>query len=235
MAEAFIPGRAASGGDGDSSEPDDAAEERARHLAAELFTSEFTSVQRYVDILIKRGIPWGLLGPREAERLWDRHVLNSIAVSDLLPDGAAVADVGSGAGLPGIPLAVLRPDLRVTCIESLQRRSSFLTDTIEELGVTDRVRVVRTRAEDFPATDAERFDVVTSRALAPLGRLARWCAPLLAEHGTIVAIKGRSAVEEVERDRDALRRARLVAEVMPCRAGGVGPVTYAVVARRRPS
>ncbi len=212
--------------------PDDASEADARRLAATLYQERLPQISHYVDILINRGITWGLLGPREGGRVWDRHVLNSIAIAELLPRGAAVADVGSGAGLPGIPLAILRPDLTVTCIESLQRRATFLTRAIDELELARRVRVVRARAEDFPTADPQRFDVVTSRALAPLARLAGWCAPLLGPAGAIVAIKGRSANDELTRDRDAVARLGLSADVVSCRPGGAGPTTFAVVARR---
>ena len=114
----------------------------------EIYGAEFPLVNRYVDILASTGVDWGLIGPREAERLWDRHILNSAALSGLIATNSAVADVGSGAGLPGIPLALLRSDLEMTLIEPLLRRSAFLTETIETLGIADRVRVVRSRAED---------------------------------------------------------------------------------------
>ncbi len=153
-------------------------------VAAEIFGTQFDTADRYVDILLSRGIEWGLIGPREGERLWDRHVLNSVAPAALLAQGAAVADVGSGAGLPGIPLAILRPDLRVTLIEPLLRRATFLTQAVEELGLADRVRVMRTRAEDH----RERYDVVVSRALARLPQLIGWCEPLRAADGTVLAL-----------------------------------------------
>ena len=132
-------------------------------VARELYGAQFPLLNRYVDILGSTGVAWGLLGPREAERLWDRHILNSAALSGLIAADSAVADVGSGAGLPGIPLALLRPDLRMTLIESLLRRSTFLTQTVEELEIADRVEVVRSRAEDHHQT----YDVVVARALAP--------------------------------------------------------------------
>ena len=106
--------------------------------------------------------------------MWDRHILNCAALSGLIAADSSVADVGSGAGLPGIPLAVLRPDLRMTLIEPLLRRSHFLTQTVEELEIADRVQVVRSRAEDHHQT----YDVVVARALAPLDRLIGWCNPL---------------------------------------------------------
>ena len=184
----------------------------------------FELICRYRDILASRGIEWGLLGPREVPRLWERHILNSAAIAELVPDRVSVADIGSGAGLPGIPVAVLRPDLTVDLVESLLRRSTFLTHTVEELGITSRVGVVRARAEDL----ARRYDVLLSRALAPLDRLARWCQPLLADGGTILAIKGSSAEQEIAEHAGLLRRSRLTAEVVSCRIDDAIPPTTVV-------
>ena len=182
--------------------------------AADVFGSQIHLASRYVDILASRGMEWGLIGPREGERLWDRHVLNSVAPADLIPQGAAVADVGSGAGLPGIPLAILRPDLGVTLIEPLLRRATFLTQAVDELGLTERVRVVRARAEDH----RERYDVVLSRALARLPQLISWCDPLRTPDGTVLALKGRSADEELAEVNRDLQRRGLVGEVLTVRA-----------------
>ena len=162
-------------------------------VAEDLFGQASPLIKRYVDILGIDGVVRGLIGPRETDRLWDRHVLNSVAITGLVRADADVVDVGSGAGLPGIPLALLRTDLRVTLLEPLLRRVTFLTETVEALGLTDRVRVVRGRAEEH----AERYDVVVARALAPLSRLVPWCAPLRRSGGVILALKGRSAAEEV--------------------------------------
>jgi 16S rRNA (guanine527-N7)-methyltransferase len=151
------------------------------------------SISRYRDLLAREGIDWGLIGPREVDRLWSRHILNSAAIVELIPDGASVADVGSGAGLPGIPVALLRPDVRVTLIEPLLRRCNFLTHSVDDLGITDRVTIRRDRAEQVRQT----FDVVASRALAPLDRLIRWCLPLMKPTGQILAIKGASAHQEI--------------------------------------
>lgn len=193
-------------------------------VARTVFTDDFETISQYVDILANRGIDWGLLGPREADRLWDRHVLNSVALADLIPEGSAVADVGSGAGLPGIPLAVLRPDLHVALIEPLLRRYDFLTQAVEELDLADRVAVHRDRAEDHEG----RYDVVTSRALAPLPRLVRWCRPLVARGGAIVALKGASAGDEIVTMKDELLRKGLIAEVLTVRAHAEAETTTAV-------
>jgi 16S rRNA (guanine527-N7)-methyltransferase len=182
--------------------------------AEDVFGSHTRLAQLYVDILSNRGIEWGLIGPREGDRLWDRHVLNSVALADLIPQGSAVADVGSGAGLPGIPLAIARPDLQVDLVEPLLRRATFLTQAVDELGITDRVRVVRARAEDHRQT----YDVVVARALAPLDRLIRWCDPLRSPGGTILALKGRSATDELAAARKLLVARRLTGEVLTVRA-----------------
>lgn len=169
-----------------------------------------------------------MLGPREGERLWERHVLNCVAGDALFPGDASVVDVGSGAGLPGIPLAILRPDLRVTLLESLLRRASFLELAVTELGLDDRVRVVRSRAEDHRAT----YDVVTSRAVAPLPRLLGWCLPLLAPGGRILALKGSTAAEEVAGSRALLRAQRLRATVHQLPVPGTDEPTWAIEVER---
>ncbi len=195
-----------------------------------------SGLSRYVDILVGPGIERGLLGPREAPRIWDRHVLNCAVVADpqtgLIPSGAKVADIGSGAGLPGVVWALVRPDLQVVLIESLLRRVNFLTECVVELGLTDRVQIVRDRAESVAGAQG-RMGVVTARAVAPLGTLATWGAPLLAEDGLLLALKGESAVEEVERDRATLTQLGL-SEVSITQAGRgiVDPPTTVVVARR---
>jgi 16S rRNA (guanine527-N7)-methyltransferase len=180
------------------------------HIAREVYGAQFPLINRYVDILGSTGVEWGLLGPREADRLWERHILNSAALSGLITQDGKVADVGSGAGLPGIPLAILRPDIRMTLIEPLLRRSTFLTETVDTLGIADRVEVVRSRAEDHH----RRYDVVVSRALAPLDRLIGWCNPLRAPGGVILALKGSSAADEVVAATRQLEAAQLQAEVL---------------------
>ncbi len=164
------------------------------------------------------------MGPREGERLWDRHILNSIAGASLFPEGATVVDVGSGAGLPGIPLAILRQDLKVTLLESLLRRANFLDLAVEELGLSERVRVVRARAEEH----RERYAVVTSRAVAPLPRLIGWCAPLMTGGGRILALKGSSAETELAESAKELRRARLVGVVHELAVPGLDESTWAI-------
>jgi 16S rRNA (guanine527-N7)-methyltransferase len=182
--------------------------------AREVYGTRLPLINRYVDILGSTGVEWGLIGPREADRLWDRHILNSAALGGLISKDSAVVDVGSGAGLPGIPLAILRPDLRMTLIEPLLRRSTFLIQTVDQLGIAARVEVVRSRAEDHHRT----YDVVVSRALAPLDKLIGWCNPLRAAGGVILALKGESAADEVAAAARQLDSAQLNAEVFSARA-----------------
>lgn len=142
--------------------------------------------------------------------MWDRHILNCIGLSGLISSGASVADVGSGAGLPGLPLAILRPDLEITLIEPLLRRSTFLSQTVEQLGLQSRVRVVRERAEEHRF----RYDIVTARAVAPLARLVGWCHPLRSRSGAILALKGRNAAEEIASASAVLAELGLGAELL---------------------
>lgn len=173
-----------------------------------------SDLKRYVDILSTRGLEWGLMGPREGDRLWGRHIANSLSLVDAVPQGLDIADVGSGAGLPGIPLAIVRPDLRVTLVDSLQRRTEFLELAVEELGLDDRVTVLRGRAEDI----TETYDVVVCRAVAPLDRLLRWTTPLFSPDGSLVALKGESAEDEIRKAAKLLKQHKLAAEVLELQA-----------------
>ncbi|GAB92767.1 16S rRNA (guanine(527)-N(7))-methyltransferase RsmG [Gordonia rhizosphera] len=173
--------------------------------ATALFGDRLDRAEAYYSLLAGDGVEHGLIGPREVPRLWERHILNCAVIGELIEPGAAVVDIGSGAGLPGIPVAIARPDLRVTLVEPLLRRSEFLRRAVEELGID--VRVVRGRAEEKVVREAVGgADVVTSRAVAPLERLAKWSAPLIDAGGRLVAIKGSTAVDEIDRDRVAVER-----------------------------
>jgi 16S rRNA (guanine527-N7)-methyltransferase len=163
--------------------------------SAELvFGTHLPLAQRYVDLLTEHGVPRGLIGPREVDRLWDRHVLNSAVLSELIPEDATVIDVGSGAGLPGFPLAIARPDLRVTLLEPMARRVAWLTEVAQDLDID--IQIERGRAEE---PDVRRrlgqADVVTARAVAPLAKLAGWCLPLVRPGGLV------DGVERRERER----------------------------------
>lgn len=171
-------------------------------------------LRQYAGILGDRGIEWGLLGPREGDKLWGRHISNSLALVDLLPEGSDVADVGSGAGLPGLPLVIARPDLRMTLIEPLLRRANFLELAIDELGLSERVEVRRDRAEDVKSV----FDVVVCRAVAPLGRLLGWTGDLFLPDGVLLALKGQSAEDEIAKNRKELRKRGVEAEVLEIQA-----------------
>ena len=216
---------------GEAAETAHEAPEPEPAAAALVFGDHVGLARRYVGALARDGIVRGLIGPREAGRLWSRHLLNSAVVADLIEPGARVVDIGSGAGLPGIPLAIARPDCRVDLVEPLERRAQFLREIVELLSL-DHCRVVRGRAGDV-VDDCGGAQVVTSRALAPLHRVAVWSAPLIAAGGWMVALKGQSAAEELTRDRQTLNAAGLInAEVMTVGAGIVDPATQVVRAQR---
>ncbi|WP_432477922.1 16S rRNA (guanine(527)-N(7))-methyltransferase RsmG [Nocardioides sp. GXQ0305] len=182
--------------------------------------------ERYAASLANDGVLRGLIGPREAPRLWERHLLNCAVLEQAIPEGATVCDLGSGAGLPGVVLALARPDLRVTLVEPLQRRTTYLEEVVEDLGLRE-VSVVRARAEELHG--GEVFDVVTSRAVAPLGRLLRWSMPLVAPRGALVAMKGSSVRDEIEAARRDLRRLHCAdPDVLTLGAGLVDPPTTVV-------
>ncbi|WP_127785013.1 16S rRNA (guanine(527)-N(7))-methyltransferase RsmG [Rhodococcus sp. X156] len=174
-------------------------------VAAQVFGDRLPLAEQYAALLAGAGVERGLIGPREVDRIWDRHLLNCVVVQELLPESSTVVDVGSGAGLPGIPLAIARPDLTVVLVEPLLRRATFLQEAVDALGVS--VTVHRGRAEE-PATRTAvgGADVVVSRAVAPLGKLLGWCLPLARVGGRVLAMKGSSAEEEIERDRNAIKR-----------------------------
>ncbi len=174
------------------------------------------------------GVERGLIGPHERDRIWSRHIDNSLALEGLLPEGSSVVDVGSGAGLPGVPLAIARPDLRVTLLEPLLRRATFLSEAVTALALEDRVQVVRARAEDHRRT----YDVVVARAVAPLGRLLGWCEPLLAPDGVLLALKGQTAEAEIRGSSRELARARLRADVLEAQAHAGAEPTRVIRVRR---
>ena len=195
--------------------------------ARRAFSSErLPLAERYVELLATAGVERGLIGPREGPKLWDRHVLNCLALTSLVAPGATVADLGSGAGLPGLVLAIGRPDLTVTLVEPLQRRTIFLDEVVDELGLVG-VRVVRGRAEELHGSD--RFDVVTARALAPLDRLVGWGMPLVEPTGALLAMKGSSAAEEIKAAANALRELRCATPEILQATGPDGSSTATVV------
>jgi 16S rRNA (guanine527-N7)-methyltransferase len=176
----------------------------AELVAAEaIFGDRLDLAKRYVEHLATSGTERGLIGPREVPRLWSRHVLNCAVIEREIASGSHVADVGSGAGLPGLCLALARPDLELTLIEPLERRVIWLQEVVDDLGL-DNVTVMRTRAE--LAVGQVNADVVTARAVSALSNLAGLTIPLLAGQGEVVAIKGRSAGEEVEKAAKVIRK-----------------------------
>jgi len=174
----------------------------APESAQRVFSSERLELaQHYADLLTTEGVVRGLIGPREVPRIWERHLINCAVLADLIPEGHSVCDIGSGAGLPGLVLAIRRGDLTVTLVEPLLRRTTFLVEVVEALGLRN-VEVLRGRAD---ALHGHRtFDTVTSRAVAPLDRLLGWSMPLVQPHGSLVAMKGSSAAEEIDGARRVL-------------------------------
>lgn len=158
---------------------------------------------RYAELLATDGVVRGLIGPREGPRLWERHLLNCAVLEEQVPHAGSAIDIGSGAGLPGLVLAIVRPDVSVTLVEPLLRRTTFLEEVVAELGL-GKVRVVRGKAESLHGREV--FDVVTSRAVAPLVRLLEWSMPLVAPEGALVALKGASAIDEIAEAEETWRR-----------------------------
>ncbi|SDK82053.1 16S rRNA (guanine(527)-N(7))-methyltransferase RsmG [Streptomyces indicus] len=199
----------------------------APEQARAVFGERFDDAVRYAELLADAGVKRGLIGPREVPRLWERHILNCAVLSEVVPEGVTVCDVGSGAGLPGIPLALVREDLKITLLEPLLRRTTFLTEVVELLGL-DHVTVVRGRAEEVMGK-LPSVHVVTARAVAPLDRLATWGIPLLRPYGEMLALKGDTAEEELQGAKTAL--AKLGAEatsVLQVGEGVVDPLSTVV-------
>lgn len=194
--------------------------------AAGVFASRLDLAERYAQILATDGVVKGLIGPREVPRIWDRHVMNSVVVVPRIPQGATVADIGSGAGLPGLVWAIARPDVHVSLVEPLLRRTTFLHETVEQLGLTN-VDVVRSRAEDVRQT----FDVVTARAVAALDKLGRWCMPLVSPDGVMLAMKGQSAADEVATATATLHRLGATSIVVATYENGDVPTTVVEVTK----
>jgi 16S rRNA (guanine527-N7)-methyltransferase len=204
--------------------------------AAEIFGDAFPQAEKYAELLAGSGVERGLIGPAEADRIWERHLLNCAAVAHLLPARGSLVDVGSGAGLPGVVLAMLMPQARVTLLEPLARRVDFLMETIAELGLTN-AEVVRGRAEDLEGQIST--DVVTARAVAPLDKLAGLALGLLRPGGRVLAIKGSSAEAELTKAAPILARlgvtdARVVRAASPDGIAAATVVTFTAPAHRGP-
>jgi 16S rRNA (guanine527-N7)-methyltransferase len=201
-------------------------------VAEAIFGPRVDLAQRYAELLADTGVDWGLLGPHEVDRIWERHLLNCGAVAELLQPGERIADIGSGAGLPGLALAIAGPELNVVLIESLLRRSEFLRMAVTELGLD--VEVVRGRAEDSATREsAGGRDVVVSRAVAPLDKVTRWSMALLRPDGRMLAIKGERAADELREHRRVMTSLGAAdARVVECGVKHLSPPTTVVVARR---
>jgi 16S rRNA (guanine527-N7)-methyltransferase len=167
------------------------------------FGDSYGMVKGFHDLLLDQGELRGLIGPREVDRLWERHILNSAALTPFLPETGTVVDVGSGAGLPGVVIAMMRPDLEVILVEPMERRTSWLTEVKETFSL-DKVVVNRGRAEEYHG--AFEADVVTARAVANLEKLSRMTLPLLKKGGELVLLKGRNVATEIEPARKVLRK-----------------------------
>lgn len=189
-------------------------------LVAELFGAADLSIRRYVDMLTSAGVTRGLVGPKEAGRVWSRHIFNCAVVARGVPPRAAVADLGSGAGLPGLVWAIARPDLELTVVDSQLRRATFLREVVGALALAN-VEVLRARAEELAGR--RTFDVVTARALAPLARLAPLALPLCGPGGALLAFKGASATAELADAESVLRRLSAVARIESHGSGLVDP------------
>ena len=194
-------------------------------IAASLFGAEIGRARRYAEILATRGVEYGLIGPREAPRLWDRHLLNCAVIAELVTEECtSLVDIGSGAGLPGVVLAMLLPDVRVTLLEPMERRARFLADCAAELGLAN-ADVLRARAQDARLT----ADVATARAVAPLDRLAPLAVRLVRRGGVVLAVKGQSADDELKAAQPVLRQLGVrSAEVLRAGHGKVIPATTVV-------
>lgn len=189
----------------------------------EAFPQAAAKLEQFGEWLITAGVERGILGPREVDRIWDRHIANCAVIEELIPQNSTVLDVGSGAGLPGLVLAIVRPDLKVGLIEPLLRRCEFLTEVINDLDLADQVTVHRGRAQELPGVQA---DVVTGRAVAPLHKFLSWTNGLVKPEGQILAMKGSSAATEIAEAEKYL--VGKTAEIVQVGAGIVDPLTTVV-------
>ena len=192
----------------------------------EYFGAAYPVAVRYAEHLATTGIEWGLIGPREIDRLWTRHILNCAVVAEFIGDTDVVGDVGSGAGLPGIPIALLRPEAQIVLIEPMERRVEWLTMVVEDLGL-DNVRIVRARVEDL--VDEEMFTVVTARAVKAMTTLIEWTHEVMGPEGRILALKGASVEAELGKTKKLLKRYRLTQPKIHIVDGGILEVPSRVV------
>ncbi|MCF3649674.1 16S rRNA (guanine(527)-N(7))-methyltransferase RsmG [Synoicihabitans lomoniglobus] len=202
------------------------------HASKRLDTAAIARLTAYGEALATDGVVRGLIGPREVPILWDRHLLNCAAMAEALKPNLKVADIGTGAGLPGMVLALVRPDLSVVLVDTLQRRCEFLQEMVAQFDLGDRVEVIWGRAETIAPLEA---DIVTSRAVAALKKLAPWCFPHVRIGGRLLAMKGQKAAEELVAAHKVLHRwsAAKDAKIITCGAGWINPTVTLVSATRR--
>ena len=174
--------------------------------AQEVYGEHIGQARQYFDLLVRDGDLLGLIGPREMPKLWSRHILNSAVVADLVEDGQVVADVGSGAGFPGIPMAILRPKVKFVLIEPMERRANWLADVVVPTLGLENVKVLRGRAEEAPLRN---YDVTTARAVSALPKLLRMLVPLTATGGQVLAMKGSKAQDEIEESKSLAKKLKL--------------------------
>jgi 16S rRNA (guanine527-N7)-methyltransferase len=174
--------------------------------AQEVYGEYITQARQYFDLLVRDGDLLGLIGPRELPKLWSRHILNSAVVADLVEDGQLVADVGSGAGFPGIPMAILRPKVKFVLIEPMERRANWLAAVVVPTLGLENVKVLRGRAEEAPLRN---YDVTTARAVSALPKLLRMLVPLTAPGGQVLAMKGSKAQDEIEESRALAKKLKI--------------------------
>lgn len=189
----------------------------------EAYPAATEKLEKFQGWLATAGIERGIMGPREVDRIWDRHIANCAVIEQLIEPNSTVLDVGSGAGLPGLVLAIVRPDLKIGLIEPLARRCDFLTEVIADLDLASQVTVYRGRAQDQPGLTA---DVVTGRAVAPLHKFLGWTAKLVKPSGQILAMKGSSAATEIQEAKAQLTGK--TAEIIQVGQGIVDPQTTVV-------
>ena len=198
--------------------------------AAAVFGGQLPLIEAFAQVLAGPGVERGLLGPREAPRLWERHLLNCAGLAELIEDGQVVLDLGSGAGLPGLVLAIQRPEVQVVLLEPLQRRATFLSEAVEQLGLRNAL-VRRARAEELHGK--VEVDVVTARAVAPVDRLAGWALPLLRTGGRLLAMKGEQAATELAAAGPVLHRfGASDSAVVEVGSAELGTLSRVVVAHR---
>lgn len=174
--------------------------------ALKVYGEHIEKARKYFDLLVRDGDLLGLIGPRELPKLWSRHILNSALVADLVEDGQLVADVGSGAGFPGIPMAILRPDVRLVLIEPMERRANWLAEVVVPELDLKNVKVLRGRAEEAPLRN---YDVVTARAVSALPKLLRMLVPLTVQGGQVLAMKGSKAQDEIDESKPLMKKLKL--------------------------